>query len=151
MVAICTVLTGLAEISSASVTIFLATAFHPSLVARLVLLGLLLIIGLLGTFLPILTDRDLRRWTLRAAGACAGSLGVLVGISTFTGVPGWGSAWLRLVVKDDDHAWGTSKEKGLAVVFVLFALIGSASDWYLARRYGADPAQVCSITQIDLP
>jgi len=88
-------------------------------------------------------DRDLRRWTLRAAGACTGSLGVIIGISIFTGIHGWGSAWLRLVVKDDGEAWNTSKEKGLAVVFVLFAFIGSASDWYLARRFGADPAQVC--------
>ena len=94
-------------------------------------------------------DRDLNRWTLRAAEACTGALGVIVGISIFTGIPGWGSAWLRLVVKDDDAAWSSSKEKGLAVVFLLFALIGSASDWYLARRYGADPAQVCSILQTE--
>lgn len=123
-------------------TLFLAAAFHPSLISRLVLLCLFIVISLCGTFIPILKDRNLRRWTVRSSGACLGSLGIIVSISVFSKVYGWESAWLRLIVKDGGEKWLTSKEKGLAFVFVLFALIGTASDWFLDRRYGADPASV---------
>lgn len=123
----------------------MATTFHPSLTARLILLALFVSVGLLGTFLPMWKDRNLRRWTVRAAAACTGSLGVIIGISIFSKVLGWESTWLRFVVIDNATEWDTSKEKGLAVVFVLFALIGTLCDWWLERKYGEDPAEVRTV------
>lgn len=133
-----------------STALFLSASFHPSLPARLILLALLVLIALCSTFLPILKSHHLHRWTLRASSASSGSLGIIVSFSILSGVPGWASVWLRLVVKDAGGVWMSSKEKGLCFVFVLLVLLGAGSDWWIERKWGFDegPVPVCSSISI---
>lgn len=129
-------------ISSASLTLCIVSVFRPPLLARLVLLVLFTIVGLLGTFLPIHPRFHFKRWTVRAAGAWAGALGTVVSIGILSHVSGWESVWLRFVVKDSP-SWGGAKEDGLIVGLIGFALVGILTDWILEKRFGPDPSQVC--------
>ncbi|KAF8315643.1 hypothetical protein DL93DRAFT_2078866 [Clavulina sp. PMI_390] len=127
-----------AILGSASFSLFLATAFHPTLHSRFILFAMSAVVALLGTFLPIFKERQLNCWTTRACVACSGSLGIVVAISLFSGEAGWASVWLRFIVSDGGPAWTTSKEKGFAFLFVLIAVVGAASDWWIQRKYGED-------------
>ena len=114
---------------------------HPSLIARLVLLLLFAIIFLLGTFLPIRDGRH-QPWFVRLSASLSGSTSLVIAIALLQRIDGWADALLRFVIRDE-NTWGGSKERGLSAAAVLFFLIGIVSNWFLSRKFGRDPSEVC--------
>lgn len=123
----------------ATLALSLCVAAHPALLTRIVLVSICAPLFMLATTLPIKRTQHI---ALRIATASLGSFGIILAIGILGKVPAWANAWERLWIKDGAE-WGTTKEKGLSAAFCLLFLLGIASDWYLRRRFGENPDQVC--------
>jgi hypothetical protein len=111
---------------------------HPSLMARVILVIVILFIFTIFVLLPI---RRCQRGFIRTAMSASGSFGVILSIALLAKAPAWSNVWERLWVSDSIN-WGTPQEKGLSAGFCLFLCAGAACDWFLKFRFGENPDKV---------
>jgi hypothetical protein len=120
---------------SVAITLFLSVAFHPTLLARLILLCITTPILTIACLIP---KPNIRHTAARVASSFTGSFGVIVTIALLGNIDSWGNVWLRFVLKTAD-GWGSGKEKGLSAALALLCLVGAAVDWTLKKKFGENP------------
>lgn len=121
----------------ASLALAVSVMIHPSLLTRIVL------VGVLASTLAVLTPLPIARLQpilLRTSSSAAGSFGLVLSISLFSHTEPWSNVWERLWVHDDIR-WGSAQEKGLSAGFFLFLASGVSTDWWLRSKFGESPDQ----------
>ena len=133
---------------SSTFALAFAVIFHPSLLARHILVAVFTPIGLIMCLLPIARTQHT---FVRLAMASVGAFGTVHSIALLAHITPWTEVWDRLWIKDGSN-WGTSKEQGLSAAYCLFVLLGIATDIFLRKKLGENPDEVCcdSIPPISL-
>lgn len=134
-------------LSGLSGGILIALAFsiilHPSLLPRLILLGvfsiLLTSLLVISFFIPRLSATLLHP-VLRVCTAGVGSFGLVLAIALLSNprIDNWANAVERLWTPNGED-WGTSKEKALSAAWGILWGVGMVSDWALRRYFGECP------------
>ena len=113
---------------------------HPSLLTRLILVAVFTPIGLILCLLPIARTQHT---SVRIGMSAVGAFGTVQAIALLAHISSWADVWDRLW-RSSGNNWGTGQEKGLSAAFCLFVLLGTASDWFLRKKLGENPDEVCS-------
>jgi hypothetical protein len=122
----------------AGFAMFISVVCHPAQQARVILLGVFSAISAILCVVPI---PRIQHGALRSAAAWLGALGMVMSISLLAKASTWADVWARLWVPWD-RSWGGSRENGLSAAFIIFALLGIATDWLLKRQLGECPDEV---------
>ncbi|KAH6918309.1 hypothetical protein BKA70DRAFT_1088986 [Coprinopsis sp. MPI-PUGE-AT-0042] len=125
------------------IALALSIILHPSLLPRLILLGvfsvLLTVLLLVSFFIPRLSPTLLHP-VLRVCTSGIGSFGLVVAIALLSNpkIDNWANAAERFWIPNGED-WGTSKEKALSAAWGILWAVGMASDWGLRRYFGECP------------
>lgn len=129
------------EFTSASLALAVSVTIHPSLLTRIVLVGVFT--STFAVLIPLPISR-LQSILLRTSSSAAGAFGLIISIALFSRIEPWSNVWERLWLRNDIQ-WGSAQEKGLSAGFFLFLASGVSADWWLRREFGENPDQVCSL------
>ena len=124
---------------SSTLAVFIFVVTHPTMLARVILLGVLTSVLVILALIPIPV---VRHGAVRMGGASLGAFGVVLGSSVLAKATSWENVWERLWVSSSTD-WGTSQEKGLSAAYAVLVCVGVVTDWALKRKLGENPDEVC--------
>lgn len=136
LLVVCQVVT---RVYSCTLGLAICVIVHPSLLTRIILTSALALIGTVFCLLPL---QRYQHVFVRIATSASGAFGVVTSVALLSSISAWSDVWQRLWVSDGD-GWGTDAEKGLSAAYCLMLLSGTACDWFLRRKLGENPDEVC--------
>ncbi|TFK23422.1 hypothetical protein FA15DRAFT_670531 [Coprinopsis marcescibilis] len=126
-----------------TIAVGLSVILHPSLLTRLILLGIFGVLSLslvvASSAIPRLTH-SLLHSVMRCCVSATGAFGLVLSVALLSNpqVEAWANVWERLWVANGE-SWGTGKEQGLSAAFGILWIIGMIADWGLGRYFGECP------------
>lgn len=126
-----------------SFALILAVVLHPTLLTRIIFVGILTPLFVIATLAPV---QRTQHCAVRIAAASAGSFGTVVSIALLARVTPWANVWERLWMQASlTNDWGTNAERGLSAAACIILAGGTACDWALRKIFGENPDQVLDL------